>query len=136
MIPNTRLANTFAIIAATLISVGTSRGDISITAREVGSDVVFSYSGSIDLTGIGAATTASVRGLVYPVNAYVEFGGPTMINNAATGYSTAVAKTSRTTSAPVGPTWSPDSRVAISLSAGRESKFLSATRVGTRFRAP
>ena len=91
MIPNTRLANTFAIIAATLISVGTSRGDISITAREVGSDVVFSYSGSIDLTGIGAATTASVRGLVYPVNAYVEFGGPTMINNAATGYFTAVA---------------------------------------------
>lgn len=91
MISKSRFTSTIALIASTLLSIGSSRGDIAITAREVGSDVVFSYSGSIDLTGIGATTSASVRGLVYPVNAYVEFAGPTMINNAATGYFTAVA---------------------------------------------
>lgn len=91
MISRSLLTNTFALLAATLLSVGTSRGDVAITAREVGKDVVFSYTGSIDLTGLGASSSASVRGIVYPVNALVEFAGPTMINNAAVFYNGLIA---------------------------------------------
>lgn len=91
MITKSLISSTFVLLAATLLSTATSRGDIAITAREVGKDVVFSYTGSIDVTGLGATTAASVRGIVYPVNAYVEFGGSSMINNAATGYFSAVA---------------------------------------------
>lgn len=56
-----------------------SNADISITARETGGDVVFSFSGSIDLTGLGESQPTSSRGAVYPVNAYVEFGPLTAI---------------------------------------------------------
>lgn len=61
------------------LSATHSRADIAITARETGSDVVFSFSGSIDLTGLGESQPTSARGAVYPVNAYVEFGPLTAI---------------------------------------------------------
>jgi hypothetical protein len=63
-----------------------SNADISITAREVGSDVVFSYSGSIDLAGLGESLPTSSRAAVYPVNAYVEFGPLTAIPESNTLY--------------------------------------------------
>lgn len=44
-----------------------------MTAQEFNADVVFQYSGSIDLTGLSAGTPVNVRGSVYAVNSYVEF---------------------------------------------------------------
>lgn len=90
MIPNTLLANTLVIIAATLLSVDTSRADIAITARDVGKDVVFSYTGAIDLTNLGVSTPNSVRGTVYPANDIVGFGGPTAIPNTVDGYTSVI----------------------------------------------
>lgn len=83
MITPSPIFSAFVLLAATFLSASTARSDVAITAREVGKDVVFSYTGSIDLTGLGATSSASVRGIVYPVNALVEFAGPTMIDNAA-----------------------------------------------------
>lgn len=61
------------------LSSAKSHADIAIIAREVGGDAVFSYSGSIDLTGLGESQPTSARAAVYPVNAYVEFGPLTAI---------------------------------------------------------
>lgn len=81
----------FCLIAVSFLSITNSRGDIAMNVREVGSDVVFSYSGSINLTGIGSPTTLGARGLVYPVNALVKFGGPVTVENTVAVYTTAVA---------------------------------------------
>lgn len=91
MITKSLISSTFVLLAATWLSTATSRGDIAITAREAGKDVLFSYSGSIDLTGLGASSAASVRGIFYPVNALVEFAGPTMIDNASVFYNGLIA---------------------------------------------
>lgn len=60
--------------------------DIAMTAQEVGKDVVFKYSGSIDLTGLTAGATMQVKGIVYPVNVLVEFGPNASVLNAADTY--------------------------------------------------
>ncbi len=61
-----------------------------MTAQQVGRDVVFTYTGSIDLAGLGTGAASQIRGLVYPVNAYVEFGPGTAVLNGADSYSSAV----------------------------------------------
>lgn len=91
MITPSLLIRSFGLIASVILSVTSARGDVAITAREVGKDVVFSYSGSIDLTGLGAPTTVGGRGLVYPVNALVKFGGPVLVPNTVAAYTMAVA---------------------------------------------
>lgn len=61
-----------------------------MTAQEVKSDVVFKFSGSIDVAGLGEPLTMQVRGLVYPVNSMVEFGPQTAVSNATAAYTSAV----------------------------------------------
>lgn len=74
-------SRTFALFNLSIMALSSmwSHADISITAREIGSDVTLSYSGSIDLTGLGAGQPTSSRAAVYPVNAYIEFGPITAI---------------------------------------------------------
>ncbi len=67
-----------------------SRADVAIVAKQGVGQVKFEFSGSIDLTGLGTANPAFVRGLVYPVNSFVEFGPTTGINNAADSYESVV----------------------------------------------
>lgn len=58
-----------------------------MTAREVGNDVVFAYFGSINTGGFPSGSTYSlVRGIVYPVNALVEFGPAAWVNNTIVSY--------------------------------------------------
>jgi len=69
-----RFATILAVLSSISLSAQRSYADIAITAQEVGSDVVFSYSGSIDLTGLFLSGQASSRGALYPVNSFIEFG--------------------------------------------------------------
>ena len=74
-------SRTFAFFSLSIMALSSmpSHADISINARETGSDVTLSYSGSIDLTGLGSSQPTSSRAAVYPVNAYIEFGPITAI---------------------------------------------------------
>jgi hypothetical protein len=76
----------FCCLSIMALSSTRSNADISITAREVGSDVVFSYSGSIDLDGLGESMPTSSRAAIYPINAYVEFGPLTAIPESNSTY--------------------------------------------------
>jgi aspartate 1-decarboxylase len=74
-------SRTLAIFSLSIMALSSMRShaDISINAREIGSDVTLSYFGSIDLTGLGVSQPTSSRAAVYPVNAYIEFGPITAI---------------------------------------------------------
>lgn len=75
-----------------------SHADIAITAKEIGDDVVFSYSGSIDLAGLGTSQPTSSRCAVYPVNAYVEFGPTTAVPESNSLYLNSVVTADSVTS--------------------------------------
>lgn len=80
----------FSCLSLLALSATQSDADIAMTARENGSDVVFSFSGSIDLTGLGAGQTNSSRGAVYPVNAFLEFGPAEPVPDSTTLYLSSV----------------------------------------------
>lgn len=63
-----------------------SRADVAITAQEVGKDVVFAYSGAINVDGLGDVSSDNARGMVYPAHAWVEFGPGTGVDNATNQY--------------------------------------------------
>lgn len=49
--------------------------DIAMTAREVGSDVVLSFSGSVNTAAFSnMAAPRDASGIIYPINSFVEFG--------------------------------------------------------------
>lgn len=80
-----------ALLLSTLAGVPSkSRADIAIVARQGVGQVKLEFAGSIDLTGLGTANPAFVRGIVYPVNSFVEFGPPTGVNNAANFFESVV----------------------------------------------
>ena len=80
-----------AVVAATLF-VKPARAAITINMQETGGDVVFFYSGSLDITGLAPAfTNTSTDSFIEPgIRAWVVFGGPArppldQYSNALTG---------------------------------------------------
>lgn len=90
MIPRNASVVRALLLAAIACLASPSRADVAIVAKQGVGQVKFEFAGSIDLTGLGTANPAFVRGLVYPVNSFVEFGPPTGVNNAANFYESVV----------------------------------------------
>lgn len=79
------------VFATISLSTQRSHADIAMTAREVGDNVVFSFSGSIDLTGLGILLTSTSRGSVYPINSFIEFGPGAQVTDATNLFTSSVA---------------------------------------------
>ncbi len=84
------LCLSFCCLSIMALSATRSHANISMTAQEVGNDVVFSFSGSIDLAGLGDSQTTSSRGAVYPVNAFLEFGPAELVPDSTALYLSSV----------------------------------------------
>lgn len=68
-------AVTAAALAVALSVPSITRADIVINAVETGGDVVFSYSGSIDLSGLGAPQTGILLTRIQPDSGTIVYGG-------------------------------------------------------------
>lgn len=86
---NALLVRTLFLSTVTCLAAP-SRADVAIVAKQGVGQVKLEFAGSIDLTGLGTATPTFVRGIVYPVNSFVEFGPPVGVNNAADMYESVV----------------------------------------------
>lgn len=67
----------FLLILSTLFAMQAARADIVITARETGGDVIFSYTGSLSVSGYAGTYpnyTQTIRGTVSPGSSLIYFG--------------------------------------------------------------
>lgn len=74
MNPLNRINHILALLATLLIGQTAARADIRITATQVGGDVVFAYSGSINSASFSQSFPTTIRGTLAPQTSLIYFG--------------------------------------------------------------